>query len=55
MTQKTKQFSKYVQEKTGQNLEQLSNEAIYVQLLHFVKEAAKDMQVGGQAVLGRQN
>lgn len=27
MTQKTKQFSKYVQEKTGQNLEQLSNEA----------------------------
>ncbi len=43
MTQKTKQFSKYVQEKTGQNLEQLSNEAIYVQLLHFVKEAAKDM------------
>lgn len=43
MTSKTKQFANYAENKTGQALSQLSNRDIYIQLLHFVKEAAEDM------------
>ncbi|EHJ52570.1 glycogen phosphorylase [Streptococcus macacae NCTC 11558] len=43
MLTKTKTFTQYVSEKTDKNLSELSNEAIYTQLLHYVQERAEDL------------